>query len=58
MAGCGSCAARRARLAAEQANTKYVWMSEDGMSEVVYDKEIEAKAKVMYVGGTYRAQRV
>lgn len=54
MAGCGGCAAVRARRAASQTPTKYVWMSEDGMTEKVYDKEIEAKAKVAFKGGSYR----
>jgi hypothetical protein len=54
MAPCGGCAARRARLAAERGDIKYQWMSEDGMDTKVYEKEIEAKAKVMYVGGSYR----
>lgn len=59
--GCGGCAARRAAEAARRGlsgETKYVWMSEDGMTEHVYDKEIEAKAKVAFKGGSYRPKTV
>lgn len=54
---CGSCAARRAALAAQYGDVKWVWMSEDGMTEVTYEKEVEAKAKVAFKGGTYRPVR-
>lgn len=33
---------------------KYVWTSEDGTSTVTYNTEIEAKAKVIRKGGTYK----
>ena len=31
----------------------YVWTSADGSQTVTYNTEIEAKAKVLRVGGTY-----
>jgi hypothetical protein len=35
-------------------STKYVWT--DGTNTVIYNTEIEAKAKVLRKGGTYSAQ--
>lgn len=49
---CGSCAARRAALAAGQ--YKFVWTSSDGSETVTYDTEVMAKAKVMRKGGSYQ----
>lgn len=34
---------------------KFEWTSLDGESTMVYDTEIQAKAKVLRKGGTYRA---
>ena len=49
MAGCSSCAAKMARLK----GTKYRWTSADGMDNVLYDTELQAKAKVIRFGGHY-----
>jgi hypothetical protein len=37
-------------------STKYVWTSDDGSSSVTYPSEIQAKAKVLRVGGSYKPQ--
>lgn len=37
-----------------KSKTKYVWT--DGVTEVVYDTEIQAKAKVLRKGGSYKPQ--
>lgn len=57
MAGCGGCAAARARRGLTR-ETKYVWTSDDGMDVVTYDSEMQAKAKVIRRGGTYTARDV
>lgn len=33
---------------------KYLWTSPDGQTSIKYDTEIEAKAKVLRVGGSYK----
>lgn len=35
-------------------STKYVWT--DGTNTVIYDSEIQAKAKVLRKGGSYKPQ--
>lgn len=37
-------------------STTYLWTSEDGTYSVIYDSEIQAKAKVQRAGGSYTAQ--
>ena len=46
---CGGCLAKKAN-----ANKKFVWTGPSGESQT-YNTEIEAKAKKMRSGGTYRA---
>lgn len=50
---CTPCSQRRAAMGV---STKWVWTSDDGMDVRVYDKEIQAKAKVVKRGGTYTAR--
>ena len=35
---------------------KYVWTSDDGETQLVYDTEVAAKAKVIRKGGSYVAK--
>lgn len=35
-------------------NTKYLWTSADGTEKVEYSTQMEAKAKVMRKGGSYK----
>jgi len=37
-------------------NDKWVWTDADGVNTVIYDTEIQAKAKVIRAGGTYTKQ--
>lgn len=37
-------------------NYTYVWTSADGQTTMTYESEIQAKAKVLRVGGTYVRQ--
>lgn len=46
---CTPCQARRQRLS----GTKYLWTGADG-TEVRYDTELAAKAKVQRKGGSYK----
>lgn len=51
---CGSCAARAARLRAQQ----WKWTSEDGTETSLYEgkyAEVQASAKAKRKGGTYEA---
>lgn len=47
MACCGRSKRRR---------VKYVWTSDDGETQLVYDTEVAARAKVIRKGGTYVAK--
>lgn len=38
----------------KKGSTQYVWTSPDGSETVVYTMEIQAKAKVLRVGGSYK----
>lgn len=38
----------------KRGSTQYVWTSADGSETVVYTSEIQAKAKVLRVGGSYQ----
>lgn len=37
-----------------RATTRYLWTSDDGTENMIYKSEIEAKAKVLRKGGTYK----
>ena len=43
-----ACACSKSRL-----RQKFLWTSADGSSSVVYNSEVEAKAKVIRKGGSY-----
>ena len=43
-----ACACKKRRT------SKYKWTSADGSESVVYDSEIQAKAKTIRFGGTYK----
>jgi hypothetical protein len=36
-----------------QAKSKFMWFKDEGVTPIVYDTEIQAKAKVLRKGGTY-----
>lgn len=37
-----------------RSTTKYVWTSADGSTSITYNTEIEAKAKMIRKGGSYK----
>lgn len=55
---CGGCAARRAARQAARQPVEYVWTSGDGTEEVIYPELIQAKAKVLRKGGSYKPRPV
>jgi hypothetical protein len=56
---CGACAAAAARRAGLNQRYKWTGVDKDGnLLTVVYDTEMQAKAKVLRKGGSYEAMPV